>query len=65
MSVNDKRNSELLADVGLFKEETKFSPSGRNRYQIFYLTDIGRKMAEQAKQEGFTGKIPESVPFIE
>ena len=64
MSIEDVRNGELLADAGLFKEETKFTRSGKNRYQIFHLTDLGREMAEQIKNEGYDGKIPESAPII-
>ena len=51
----------LLAAAGLFREEIKLTRDGRNRYRLFYLTDSGRQMAEQAKTEESTGTNPEKT----
>jgi hypothetical protein len=58
------RNCELLTGAGLFREEIKLTRDGRNLYKIFLLTPTGKEMAEQIKQEGYKGKIPQSVPMI-
>ncbi len=47
----DVRNCELLAGAGLLREEMELNRDGRNRYKIFYLTDLGKKMAQQIKEE--------------
>lgn len=61
----DVRHAELLVDAGLFREETKITRNGRNRYKFFYLTAQGRRLAEHIKEEGFDGKIPENtVPAV-
>ncbi|MCL2477675.1 hypothetical protein [Candidatus Bathycorpusculum sp.] len=61
----DVRYAELLVDAGLFREETKITRNGRNRYKLFYLTAQGRRIAEYIKEEGFDGKIPENaVPAV-
>ncbi|MDR1992605.1 MAG: hypothetical protein LBQ98_03775 [Nitrososphaerota archaeon] len=59
------RNSELLVDAGLFWEEIRITRNGRNHYKLFYLTLQGRRLAEQIKEEGFEGELPENaVPAI-
>ncbi len=57
----DLKLCELLADAGLFREEIKLTHDGRNRYKLFCLTDKGKELAAQVKQEGYTGRMPESV----
>ena len=51
----------LLASAGLFREEEKLTMDGNNRYRLFYLTDAGKEIAEQAEAEGYNGTIPKSV----
>ncbi|MDR0373347.1 MAG: hypothetical protein LBI79_07325 [Nitrososphaerota archaeon] len=61
----DTRHSELLVDAGLFWEETRITRNGRNHYKLFYLTAQGKRLAEQIKEEGFDGKIPENaIPAV-
>jgi len=61
----DARLAELLVDAGLFREETKITRNGRNRYKLFYLTTQGTRLAEYIKEEGFDGKIPENaIPAV-
>jgi hypothetical protein len=52
----DIRNLEFLTEAKLFKEEIKFNRDGRNRYKMFVLTDMGRKMAKHLKAEGYSGE---------
>ena len=56
----DIRNCELLADARLFREEIKLTRDGRNRYKLFYLTDLGKEMVQQIKEESYTDEMPES-----
>jgi hypothetical protein len=61
----EARLSELLVDAGLFREETKITRNGRNRYKLFYLTPTGKQFAQQIQEDGFDGEIPESaVPAV-
>jgi hypothetical protein len=55
---------EFLRTAGLFRGEVKLNRDGRNRYRFFYLTDTGVELAEQAKKEGYEGKIPESDKIL-
>jgi len=57
----DLNYSELLTKAGLFWEEEQITRNGRNRYKLFHLTDAGRRVAEQTKDEGFDGKMAESI----
>jgi hypothetical protein len=60
--VSEEENSaELLTKAGLFWEEERITRDGRNRYKLFHLTDKGRRVAEQTKDEGFDGKIAENM----
>jgi hypothetical protein len=59
----DLNYSELLTKAGLFWEEERITRNGRNRYRLFHLTDAGRRVAEQIKDEGFDGKIAETMPI--
>lgn len=61
---NDIRLCEMLTAAGLFREEVKLTRDGRNRYKLFYLTDNGKHLAEQIKEEGFDGEVPQSIPVI-
>ena len=56
----DIRNCELLADARLFREEIKITLDGRNRYKLFYLTDLGKEMAKNMRDESLTDEMPES-----
>jgi hypothetical protein len=47
----DIRMCELLADSQLFQEEIKLTRDGRNRYKLFFLTELGKEMAQQIKEE--------------
>ena len=58
----DIRNCELLTDARLFREETKVTRDGRNQYKLFYLTDLGKEMAKQIREEDYTDELPESPP---
>ena len=53
----DIRNCELLTNAQLLHEEIKITRNGRNRYKLFYLTDLGKEMAEQMKEEGYDGEV--------
>ena len=46
----DIRNCEFLTDARLFREEVKLTIDGRNRYKLFYLTDLGKEMAQNTKE---------------
>jgi hypothetical protein len=60
--VSEEQNSaELLTKAGLFWEEERMTRNGRNRYKLFHLTDTGRRVAEQTKDEGFDDKIAENL----
>jgi len=50
-----------LADARLFREEVKFTRDGRNSYKLFYLTDLGKEIAREIKEDCRSNEIPESV----
>ncbi len=54
---------ELLADAGLFREDIQLTRDGRNRYKVFYLTNIGREIAQQTRLEGYKGPVPQTTPI--
>jgi hypothetical protein len=58
----DIRNCEFLTSARLFREEIKLTIDGRNRYKLFYLTDLGKEMAMKAKQGSLTEELPEMPP---
>ena len=60
----DIRNCELLTDARLFREEIKLTIDGRNRYKLFYLTDLGKEMAQNAKDASVTDEMPETPPVV-
>lgn len=57
----DIKNCELLTDAGLFREEVKTTRDGRNRYKLFYLTDLGREMVEKIKEQNYMEDLPQSL----
>jgi len=59
----DIKLCEMLVDAGLFREEIKTKRDGHNRYKIFYLTDLGMKIARQIKADGYNGPVPQSTPL--
>jgi hypothetical protein len=58
----DIRNCEFLTDARLFREEVKTTIDGRNKYKLFYLTDLGKEMAQNAKDASVTDEMPETPP---
>ena len=56
----DIRNCELLTDVHIFREEIKLTHDGRNQYKLFYLTDLGKDIALQMREESYTDEMPPS-----
>ena len=57
----DIKNCELLVDAGLFIEELKVTRDGRNRYKLFYLTDLGGEMVEKIREQNYTEDLPQSL----
>jgi len=61
----DIRNCELLTDAKLFRIEIKITRDGRNRYEMFYLTDLGKQMAQHIRKESFVDdEMTESPPVV-
>ena len=60
----DIRNCEFLTDARIFREEVKLTIDGRNRYKLFYLTDLGKEMAQNAKNAAITDEMPETPPVV-
>ena len=58
----DIRNCEFLTDARLFREETKITMDGRNRYKLFYLTALGKERAMKTKEASVTDQMPETPP---
>ena len=56
----DIRNCEILVEAKLFREEISLSRDGKNRYKNFYLTDLGKEMAMQIKEESYIFDQPEN-----
>ena len=50
----DIKNCELLAKLGFSVKKSKLPRDGRNRYKLFYLTDLGREMVEKIKEQNYT-----------
>jgi hypothetical protein len=57
----DLKNCELLRDAQLFREDIKVSRNGRNTYKIYFLTDLGRKFAEDLKTESLLNDDQEKL----
>jgi hypothetical protein len=64
---SDLKNLELLRDAGLVREDTRISRNGRNTYKLFFLTDNGRKIAEEMKAESIVSeddKLLNPITFL-
>jgi hypothetical protein len=59
----DLKNCQLLRDAKLFREDTKLSRNGRTAYKIYCLTDEGKKIAQELKEESIVGEneLPEEI----
>jgi hypothetical protein len=57
----DLKNCELLRDAQLFSEDIKVSRNGRNTYKIYYLTDLGKQIAEELKAESLISEDQERL----
>jgi hypothetical protein len=57
----DLKNCELLRDAQLFREDLKVSRNGRNTYKLYYLTDSGKKLAEELKAESLLSEDQERL----
>ena len=57
----DLKNCELLRDAQIFREDLKVSRNGRNTYKIYYLTDLGKKFAEELKAESLLSEDQERL----
>jgi hypothetical protein len=60
----DIRNCEFLADARLFREEVKTTMDGRNRYKLFYLTDLGKEITKKVKDGSMTEELPDMPPVV-
>jgi hypothetical protein len=59
----DIRNCEMLTDAKLFRVEIKVTRDGRNRYELFYLTDLGKQIAQHIRKESVVDdELTESPP---
>ena len=47
----DIKNCELLTEAGLFREEYKVTKTDATRYKIFYLTELGKEVAKEIREE--------------
>ncbi len=56
----DIKNCEMLTDAGIFREEVKLTRDGRNRYKLFYLTDLAKEMMQQIKEDSYSDDMPQS-----
>lgn len=57
----DQDSAVLLTKAGLFWEEERIARNGCNRYKLYHLTDTGRRVAMQTKDEGYSGKTAENM----
>ena len=57
----DLKNCELLRDAQLFREDLKVSRNGRNTYKLYYLTDLGKKIAAELKAESLINEDQENL----
>jgi hypothetical protein len=48
---SDLKNCELLRDALIFREDTRMARNGRTTYKIYCLTDLGKKVAQELKDE--------------
>jgi hypothetical protein len=47
----DLKNCELLRDAGIFREDTRIARNGRTSYKIYCLTELGKKLSQELKEE--------------
>lgn len=59
---SDLKNCELLRDAQLLHEDIRISRNGRNTYKIYCLTELGRKMAQEIREEGLVSEEQEKGP---
>jgi hypothetical protein len=61
----DVKNCQLLRDAKLFTEDTKFSRNGRTTYKSYCLTEEGKKIAEELKEESIVSEddLPNQTTF--
>ena len=59
---SDLKNGELLRDAQLLHEDIRVSRNGRNTYKIYCLTELGRKMAQEIREEGLVSEEQEKGP---
>ena len=52
----DLKNCQLLRDAKLFSEDTRLSRNGRTTYKFYCLTDEGKKIAQELKEESIVGE---------
>jgi hypothetical protein len=67
MPNSDLKNCEVLRDAGIFREDTRLSRNGRNTYKLYYLTENGRKIAEEIKAESIVSedeKLLNPITFL-
>ena len=57
----DLKNCELLRDAQLFREDLKVSRNGRNTYKLYFLTELGKKIAEELKAESLLSEEQEKL----
>ena len=56
MPTADLKNCELLRDAQLFTEDTKISRNGRTTYKIYTLTEEGKMIAQELKNESMVAE---------
>jgi len=52
----DLKNCQLLRDAQLFREDTKLSRNGRTAYKVYCLTDVGKIIAQELKDESIVNE---------
>ena len=52
----DLKNCQLLRDANLFMEDTKVSRNGRTIYKMYCLTDEGKKIAQELREESIVSE---------
>ena len=59
----DLKNCQLLRDAKLFFEDTKLSRNGRTAYKIYCLTDEGKRIAQELKEESIVdeNELPHEI----
>jgi hypothetical protein len=67
MPNSDLKNCELLRDALIFREDIRLSRNGRNTYRIYFLTENGKKIAEEMKAENIVSeddKLLNPITFL-